>query len=86
VLHHFSGPDGQGPVSGLTLGTDGGYYGTSNSGGLYSRGTIFKITAGGALTTLYSFKGGADGSNPYGPPSRGSMATSTAPRGEEARA
>src|SRR6266536_205941 len=68
VLHHFSGPDGQGPVAGLTLGTDGNYYGTSDAGGLYSRGTIFKITAGGAVTTLHSFTGGADGSNPEAPP------------------
>lgn len=71
VLHHFSGPDGQGPVGGLTLGTDGSYYGASDSGGLYSRGTIFKITAGGTLTTLYSFTGGADGSNPEGAPIEG---------------
>ncbi len=46
VLHHFSGPDGQGPVGGLTLGTDGNYYGTSDAGGVYSRGTISNYVSG----------------------------------------
>lgn len=71
VLHHFSGSDGQGSVSGLTLGADGNFYGTTDAGGVYSRGTIFRITAEGALTTLHSFKGGAEGSNPEAPPIEG---------------
>ena len=32
VLHRFSGPDGLSPVGGLTLGTDGNFYGTYHSG------------------------------------------------------
>ena len=68
VLHHFNGTDGQAPVGGLTLGTDGHYYGTTESGGDFGYGTIFKITAEGKLITLYSFTGGADGGFPSAPP------------------
>ena len=43
-------------------GSDGNFYGTtvgaSFNGG---NGTVFKISATGALTTLYSFTGGKDG-------------------------
>ena len=46
VLHKFHGVDGSTP-SGLTLGTDGKFYGTTEDGGANSYGTIFKITAGG---------------------------------------
>jgi uncharacterized repeat protein (TIGR03803 family) len=51
TLYNFSGPDGAYPASGLTLGTDGNFYGTTQSsqGG---SGTIFKITPTGVLTTL----------------------------------
>ena len=36
-------------------GSDGNYYGTTVNGGSFNGGTVFKITAGGALTTLYNF-------------------------------
>ena len=42
------------PSGGLTLGTDGDFYGT-NSGGGFGPGNIFKVTAGGTMTTLHSF-------------------------------
>jgi uncharacterized repeat protein (TIGR03803 family) len=48
-------PDGISPTSPLVLGTDGSFYGTTGFGGLNNGGTIFKISAGGALTTIYSF-------------------------------
>jgi uncharacterized repeat protein (TIGR03803 family) len=38
----------------LVQGTDGDFYGTAE-GGAYGRGTVFKITPSGTLTTLYSF-------------------------------
>jgi uncharacterized repeat protein (TIGR03803 family) len=47
-------PDGAGP-NGLIQGTDGNFYGTTSRGGRASRGTFFRITPAGALTTLYSF-------------------------------
>jgi len=77
--------DGQEPLAGLVEGADGNFYGSTAEGGTGSNlGTIFKITPGGALTTLYSFGtsgwgapetpmlAGADG-NFYGTTGSGSM-------------
>ena len=64
----FTCTDGVGPVAGLVQGTDGNFYGTTSSGGAHSGGTVFKITPGGILTTLYSFcalANCADGYNPF---------------------
>jgi uncharacterized repeat protein (TIGR03803 family) len=55
--------DGANPSAGLTLATDGNFYGTNASGGLYGGGTLFKITPSGTLTILISF-GGTDGAGP----------------------
>jgi uncharacterized repeat protein (TIGR03803 family) len=68
VLYNFSGPDGSGPAGGLTLGTDGNYYGTASGGGANGFGVVFKITSPGVLTVLYNFTGGADGGYPTAPP------------------
>ena len=76
VLYNFDG-DGSIPESGLTLGTDGNFYGTTYWGagsgcwGGHGCGTIFKITKSGSLTTPYSFTGGTDGGNPSAPPIQG---------------
>lgn len=72
TLHTFAGTDGDQPISGLTLGTDGDYYGTTSVGGLFSQGTVFKMTMTGGVTTLYNFTGGAGGGNPGAPPIEGS--------------
>jgi uncharacterized repeat protein (TIGR03803 family) len=72
VLHSFSGlSDGGTPYGGLTLGTDGNFYGTTYGGGTAGFGTVFKITPAGTLTTLYSFTDGTDGSEPYAAPVQG---------------
>lgn len=47
--------DGSSPEAGLIGATNGNFYGTTESGGAHYEGTIFEITAGGNLTTLYSF-------------------------------
>jgi uncharacterized repeat protein (TIGR03803 family) len=47
--------DGEAAPAGLTQATDGNLYGTAQEGGANAGGTVFKITSGGTLTTLYSF-------------------------------
>ena len=75
--------DGAMPYAGLLQASDGNFYGTTLEGGANSGcslgsgtcGTVFKITPGGTLTTLYSFcaqPGCADGGNPYAGLVRGS--------------
>lgn len=49
--------DGASPV-GLTLGSDGNFYGTTSGGGKSGSGTVFKVTPNGALSTLYTFTAG----------------------------
>ena len=70
TLHSFDGADGAFVGSGLVQGTDGNFYGVTSSGGAhFFNGTIFEMTQGRTLTTLYSFcaqKKCADGATPYG--------------------
>jgi uncharacterized repeat protein (TIGR03803 family) len=47
--------DGDEPLVGLVQGADGNFYGTTSVRGVNDAGTIFKITASGTLTTIYSF-------------------------------
>ncbi len=64
VLYAFTnGSDGAYPEAGLTLGSDGNFYGATSSGGPCGNGGVFKITPQGALTALYLFTGGNDGSS-----------------------
>jgi len=54
------------PLAGLTLGNDGNFYGTTESGGLNNAGTLFKLTTNGITTTLVNFGATySSGSNPY---------------------
>jgi len=58
TLHTFGlTDDGEGPAGTLIQGLDGSFYGTTVGGGAYMYGTVFKITAEGAFTSLYSFDG-----------------------------
>jgi uncharacterized repeat protein (TIGR03803 family) len=65
LYSYTGGIDGGLPYAGLIQAADGNFYGTTYEDGAYSFGTIFKVTSGGALTTLYAFTGGSDGSLPY---------------------
>ena len=63
VVHSFaSGNDCQ---SGLTLGTDGNFYGSGLSN-CATPGYIFKMTPAGVVTILHTFTGQPDGSGPSG--------------------
>lgn len=64
--------DGSEPAGALVQGTDGNFYGTTDFGGAndacsYGCGTVFIITPGGILTTLYSFCTEPDCADGYGP-------------------
>jgi len=68
VLYSFAGGSGDGaaPYGTLIQGSDGNFYGTTYSGGTSNLGTVFKITASGAETIVYSFAGGSsDGAHPW---------------------
>jgi len=67
VIHNFDGTHGRTPYGGLTLGTDGNFYGTTSLGGSNNLGVIFQITPGGQYTVLHNFATG-DGYTPYAPP------------------
>ncbi|MES2657127.1 MAG: choice-of-anchor tandem repeat GloVer-containing protein [Verrucomicrobiota bacterium] len=51
------------PKAKLVQGTDGAFYGTTYGGGSSGYGTVFKMTAAGALTTLVNFNS-TNGSSP----------------------
>lgn len=56
LLSTFTGTNGQNPeYVNLAQGIDGDLYGTTQYGGTYSHGTVFKVNAAGTLTTLWSF-------------------------------
>ena len=60
--------DGDEPLAGLTLATDGSFYGSNTAGGPFGAnlGTLFSIAEDGQLTTLFSFPGFPNGWDPYG--------------------
>jgi len=74
VIHTFSGPDGEQPEGGLVIDAAGNLYGSTWWGGHlncksdapFGCGAIFKLDASGKFTTLYRFKGVADGRTPLG--------------------
>jgi uncharacterized repeat protein (TIGR03803 family) len=75
VIYNFTSTTGQ-PYSGLTLGTNGNFYGATANGGTGTActggcGTLFELTPSGKLTILWNFTGGNDGEFPYSGPIEG---------------
>lgn len=77
TLHSFGqqAPDGEFPGNGtLVLDAAGNLYGTTYAGGgtacpngaTEGCGAVFKLDSSGNLTQLHGFKGGTDGSQPFG--------------------
>ena len=67
VLYTFTGgADGAHPYAGLIRDTAGNLYGTTNVGGAFNHGTVFKLDTLGNETVLHSFAGAPDGAYPYG--------------------
>jgi uncharacterized repeat protein (TIGR03803 family) len=65
VLHNFvGGTDGANPEGSLVRDAAGNLYGTTIAGGASGAGTVFKVTARGKETVLYSFTGKTDGAKP----------------------
>lgn len=64
VLWTFSGADGSQPYGGLFRDAQGNLFGTTQYGGTFNLGTVFRLAASGKLTTLHSFTGRNDGSYP----------------------
>jgi len=65
LLHSFSGGgDGEQPYGSLIQASDGDFYGTTSNRGPTGGGTVFRMTAGGTLTTIASF-------NSFGSPGSG---------------
>jgi len=66
-VYSFAGPvDGSHPQATPLLSSDGNFYGTTSDGGTFGLGTIFRLTPGGALTTIAQFDG-FNGANPEAP-------------------
>jgi uncharacterized repeat protein (TIGR03803 family) len=71
-IHSFGmGTDGAQPLGGVVVGSKGNFYGTASLGGAYGNGTVYEETRSGRTwteSTLYSFTGGDDGTNPAAAP------------------
>jgi uncharacterized repeat protein (TIGR03803 family) len=69
VLHTMVSTDGY-DGAGLTLGSDGNFYGASYYGGTNNEGTIFKVSTKGVYKVLYNFDG-THGYHSFAPPVQG---------------
>jgi uncharacterized repeat protein (TIGR03803 family) len=67
ILYNFTlGADGAYPWAGVIRDAAGNLYGTTaNWGGAASAGVVYKLDTTGNETVLYTFTGGADGSEPF---------------------
>ncbi len=66
ILHNFTGgADGGNPYGGVVTDGRGNLYGTTYYGGAFDFGVVYKLSATGQQTVLYSFTGEADGGYPH---------------------
>jgi uncharacterized repeat protein (TIGR03803 family) len=63
VVYSFEAPPGPDCQNGMTLGTDGNFYGTALTS-CTGAGYVFKLTPSGNPTVLHTFTGAPDGDNP----------------------
>lgn len=65
VLHAF-GSNPRNPQAGLVQASDGNFYGVTVFGGNEGEnGTVYRMTPGGALTSIFSFNGSMNGARPW---------------------
>lgn len=63
-LASFTGGNGSKPWGALVQCPDGNFYGTTSFGGAHNSGTVFRMSAAGTITTLYSFQQNSGGAVP----------------------
>jgi uncharacterized repeat protein (TIGR03803 family) len=62
----FNGMDGYYPYGTMIMDAAGNFYGTTSAGGIYGKGTVYKLDTSGVETVLYNFAGAPnDGANPW---------------------
>jgi uncharacterized repeat protein (TIGR03803 family) len=67
VLYSFRlVPDGASPNAGVIQDATGYFYGTTELGGVYNKGTVFKLSNTGVETVLHSFRATQYGGGPTG--------------------
>ena len=49
------------------MATDGNFYGTSQYGGTFNQGTVYRLSVKGKLTIIHNFDASAEGAAPIGP-------------------
>jgi uncharacterized repeat protein (TIGR03803 family) len=65
TLYSFpGGANGSTPFGGVVRDSAGNLYGTTENGGIFDFGTVYKLDSAGNETVLHSFAGGSDGASP----------------------
>jgi len=67
TIYSLNYTDGAYPCASPIQGSDGNFYGTTSTGNNANNGTLFRMTPGGAITTLVVFDGFDDGAHPLTP-------------------
>ncbi len=71
ILQQFTAVPFENPGSGLTLGTDQRFHGTTTYGGSRNHGTVYRLSPSGSIVYEHDFEGGADGGYPGAAPIQG---------------